>query len=315
MKVHYNLENIQKEIKTPVLTIGTFDGVHVGHQKIINKLKKIAQEKNGSSVLFTFHPHPRKVLFPEGDSLKLIQTQEEKIDKLDSMGLDHLILFPFSKAFSRLSATEFVRDYLVNKIGVATVVIGYDHHFGRNREGTLEHLKELAPVYQFDIHEISAEDVDDVNVSSTKIRKAILNGDFETATKFLGEPFEMNGIIVDGDKIGRTIGYPTANIQINDEDKIRPKFGVYIVKVYLNDQEYFGMASYGVRPSIEDNKLPQLEVYILDFDDNIYGEEIKLSFLTKIRDEIKFNDLEALKNQINKDEEYTKNWIADTTVY
>lgn len=311
MEVHHSLKEIQTKIRNPILTIGTFDGVHVGHQKILKRLNEIAEQQEGSSVLFTFHPHPRKVLFPEDHSLKLIQTQQEKIDKLEECGLDHLIQYPFTKSFSRLSATEFVRDFLVNKINVNTVVIGYDHHFGRNREGTLELLKELGPVYQFKVEEISAEDIADVNVSSTKIRKAILAGDFETANRYLGKAFEVNGKVVEGDKIGRKLGFPTANVEILNEDKILPPYGVYIVKVFVGQRIYYGMASFGVRPSIEGNKKVQLEVYILDFNHDIYKQPIRIHFLKKIRNEIKFDTLDALQKQIQKDERHTLHWIAE----
>ncbi|MEO9258505.1 MAG: riboflavin biosynthesis protein RibF, partial [Crocinitomicaceae bacterium] len=239
-------------IKKPVLTIGTFDGVHIGHQKIISRINKSAKEIGGESVLFTFYPHPRTVIFPDDDNLRLLQTQEEKLAKLKRFGLDNIIIYPFTKEFSRTSATHFVRDCLVNQIGAVKIVIGYNHQFGKNREGSLEQLRELAPIYGFEVEEIPAQEIDEVNVSSTKIRNALLSGEIETANKFLQEPFQLNGVVEHGKALGRTIGFPTANISIENKLKIIPKTGVYFVRCSVDNIAYFGMMNIGFRPTIDD---------------------------------------------------------------
>ena len=309
MKIFQGFDELTK-IPNPVLTIGTFDGVHLGHQKIINQLNEEAKKVGGESVLFTFYPHPRMVLFPESHGLKLIQTQVEKLEKLERIGLQNVIVHPFTKDFSRLSATEFVRDYLVNKLKVKTIVIGYDHQFGKNREGTLELLQELAPVYDFNVIEIEAEDINDVNVSSTKIRKAVQDGNIEKANEFLGDFFELGGKVIHGKEVGRSIGYPTANIAVDNDIKLLPKIGVYAVRVKLeNSSEYFGILNIGTRPSVDSSDKISIEVYILDFDQEIYGHYITLKLLKFVRDEVKYENLGNLKAQIAKDEKLVRSWI------
>jgi len=309
VKIFQGFDELTK-IPNPVLTIGTFDGVHLGHQKIINQLNEEAKKVGGESVLFTFYPHPRMVLFPESHGLKLIQTQVEKLEKLERIGLQNVIVHPFTKDFSRLSATEFVRDYLVNKLKVKTIVIGYDHQFGKNREGTLELLQELAPVYDFNVIEIEAEDINDVNVSSTKIRKAVQDGNIEKANEFLGDFFELGGKVIHGKEVGRSIGYPTANIAVDNDIKLLPKIGVYAVRVKLeNSSEYFGILNIGTRPSVDSSDKISIEVYILDFDQEIYGHYITLKLLKFVRDEVKYENLGNLKAQIAKDEKLVRSWI------
>jgi riboflavin kinase/FMN adenylyltransferase len=297
-------------IESPVLTIGTFDGVHVGHQKILNKIKEIAHLENGETVLFTFSPHPRTVLFPEHHNLKLIQTQEEKLAKLKRMGVDNVIVYPFSKEFSRTPATEFVRDYLVNKIQVDTIVIGYDHQFGKNREGSLEHLRELSLVYGFKVIEIPAEEIDDVNVSSTKIRNALEVGDIATANQFLGEPFQLSGKVVQGRGVGRTIGYPTANIELSDPLKIVPANGVYAVRCMIDGELKAGMMNIGVRPTVDDDNCRTIEVFVLDFKNDLYGKNILLEVIQFIRKEIRFDTIEQLTNQLIEDEKLVRHIFA-----
>ncbi len=310
MKVFQGFDELTK-IPHPVLTIGTFDGVHLGHQKIIRQLNEVAEAVGGESVLFTFYPHPRMVLFPDSHNLKLIQTQVEKIDKLNRMGLQNVVVHPFTKEFSRLSATAFVRDYLVNKLKVKTVVIGYDHQFGKNREGTLELLQELSPVYEFDVIEIGPEDIDEVNVSSTKIRNALKEGDIERANNYLGEPFELSGRVIHGRKVGKTIGFPTANIAIENETKIIPKQGVYAVTVTSNEKKYTGILNIGTRPTVDDSTEPSIEVHILDFDQEIYDEQLTLQLKWRVRDEHKFENKDALQQQISKDEQLVRDWMDD----
>lgn len=298
------------KIPNPVLTIGTFDGVHLGHQKIINQLNEEAEKVGGESVLFTFYPHPRMVLFPDSHGLKLIQTQVEKLEKLERIGLKNVIVHPFTKEFSRLSATEFVRDYLVNKLKVKTIVIGYDHQFGKNREGTLKLLQELAPIYDFNVIEIGAEDINDVNVSSTKIRRAVQDGDIEKANSFLGDNFELGGKVIHGQELGRSLGFPTANLEIDNEIKLLPKKGVYAVRVKLeNSSEFFGVLNIGTRPSVDSSGEISVEVYILDFDKEIYGQYITLKLLKFVRNEVKYENLSKLKSQIAKDEKLVRTWI------
>jgi len=218
VKIYYSIEDFQN-VSFPVLTTGTFDGVHTGHKTILDRLKAIAQENDGETVLLTFSPHPRIVLYPDQNDLKLLTTREEKIALLEESGVDHLIIHPFTKEFSRLSSVAFIRDLLVNKIGTKKLVIGYNHHFGRNREGTLEHLLECGPIYGFDVEEIPAADIDNVNVSSTKIRQALQRGDISTAKAYLGHDYQLTGEVVAGDGRGKEIGFPTANLQIGNSLK------------------------------------------------------------------------------------------------
>ena len=300
MKIYHSLEEFGK-VKNAVVTTGTFDGVHVGHIKILERLKEIADSVDGETVLLTFFPHPRMVLFSDND-LKLITSQHEKIDLLRKAGVDHLIIHPFSKVFSRLSSVEFVRDVLVNKIGTSRLVIGYNHHFGRNREGSFEHLKEYGPVYGFQVEEICAQDVDAVSVSSTKIRKALESGDLKTAKVYLGHQFQLSGTVVSGENLGNKIGFPTANIQVPDVHKLIPANGVYAVRVLVREKEYLGMLNIGNRPTVKGIS-KTIEVHIINFDASIYGEEITVVFEGWIRNEQKFKNIEALQCQLLKDKQ------------
>jgi len=302
VKVYQDFEEVGK-IPNAVLTIGTFDGVHLGHQKIIERLKEEARKVNGETVLFTFFPHPRMVINPTNHGLKLIQTQAEKIENLERLGLDHLIIFPFTKEFSTLSADEFVKDYLVNKLHVKTIVVGYDHQFGKNREGSLKQLQKLSETLPFKVIEIPAHEVDEINVSSTKIRQAIEIGDIQTANSYLNEPFEISGKVVKGNQIGRTIGFPTANIEIGDDLKIIPTIGVYAVEVILEDQrKLHGMMNIGIRPTVTDSKEVKIEVFIFDFSEAIYDQRIKVYLLQRIRGEHRFQSVEVLRAQLQEDE-------------
>ncbi|MBK7184157.1 MAG: bifunctional riboflavin kinase/FAD synthetase [Bacteroidetes bacterium] len=299
MKVYTNIDDFIG-VKNPIVTTGTFDGVHVGHQKIIARLKALAKEEDGETVLLTFYPHPRMVLFPEDNELQLINTQPEKIELLEKYGIDHLIIYPFTKEFSRLSSVEFVRNILVNTIKTKRLVIGYNHHFGRNREGSFEHLKEYGPLYGFDVEEIPAKDIDSIEISSTKIRTALLAGDVTTANTYLGHEFSICGKVVGGKQLGRTIGYPTANIQLQDKYKIIPADGVYAVKVRHNGQLYGGMLNIGNNPTIE-GKGRSIEVNIFDFDMDIYNQDATIYFIERLRDEVKFNGLDELTKQLALD--------------
>jgi riboflavin kinase/FMN adenylyltransferase len=294
-----------KTLKNAVVTTGTFDGVHLGHRAIIDNVIKIAKETGGESVLVTFHPHPRIVLQPNCN-LQLLTSIEERIELLAETGLDHLIVIPFDKEFSRLSSLEFVRDLLVNKVGTKKLIIGYDHHFGRNREGSFAHLKEFGPVYGFEVKEIPAQDVDSLKVSSTKVRYALEEGDAQLAAKLLGHPYSLSGEVVEGKKLGREIGFPTANIKVNESRKLIPKYGVYAVKIkYVVDHEtkyFYGMLNIGVKPTF-DLKEFSIEVHIFDFDEDLYGMVLEIFLLDRIREEVKFDDVIQLKKQLIIDKE------------
>ena len=302
MRVHTDLSQMQ-DVHRPVLTTGTFDGVHRGHRKVLDRLKELARKEAGESVLFTFHPHPRMVLYPGDNDLKLLTTQEEKIALLEAAGLDHLLVVPFSRQFSRMHATEYVRDVLVGAIGVHAVVIGYDHRFGRNREGDLPLLHQLGEAYDFQVEEIPAQEVDHMKVSSTKIRHALLEGDLHTANELLGHPYSLSGIVVKGDQRGRTIGYPTANIAVVDPLKLVPGNGVYAVTVELSSGRHKGMMSIGVRPTVAEGLERSIEVNIFELDRDIYGEPITVRLLEFLRTEEKFNSMDALRAQMAKDKE------------
>jgi len=310
VKIYTNLTDF-KSINKPVLTIGTYDGVHLGHQKIIQFLNTKAKQIGGESVVFTFHPHPRMVLHPNDHNLELIQTIEERIKKLEQAGVDHLIVFPFSKEFSRLTAVEFIRDILVNKIGIHTLIVGYDHQFGRNREGTMQHLEELAPLYNFNVEEISAFMKDEVKISSTKIRKSLQTGDITEATQYLGTAFELTGEVVKGDQIGQTINFPTANLNLKEDYKLIPCTGVYAVKVNIDGSEFSGMLNIGFRPTITNQGEKRIEVNIFDFNKDIYGQTVTLKFVKMIRKEKTFANLEELKNQLTKDENKCRVVLGD----
>ncbi|MCF8278165.1 MAG: bifunctional riboflavin kinase/FAD synthetase [Flavobacteriales bacterium] len=296
MKVYHSISEFQK-VKAAVVTTGTFDGVHLGHRKIIDRLNEVAQKVDGESVLLTFHPHPRMVLFPDDHGLELITTMNEKIQLLEDAGIQNLIIHPFTREFSRITSLDFIRDILVDKLGTSVLVIGYDHHFGRNREGSFEHLRESGPLYGFQVEEISVQDVDDVAVSSTKIRKALQDGDVATAEKYLSYPYQLSGTVIHGDKLGRELGFPTANIHINDPLKVVPANGVYACFVLVNGKKFKGMLNIGMRPTVEGTKR-RIEVNIFNFDHDLYGLGLTLLLKDRIRDEIKFENVEQLKERL-----------------
>ncbi len=310
MRVFQGFEELSA-IPNPVLTIGTFDGVHLGHQKIIRQLNEEAAKIGGESVLFTFYPHPRMVLYPENHGLKLIQTQVEKIDKLRRMGLQNVIVHPFTKEFSRLTALDFVRDYLVNRLKVKKLVIGYDHQFGKNREGSLQFLRDVCDTYGFEVIEIAAQEIDEVNVSSTKIRTAITEGDMDKVRRFLGEPYELYGKVVQGDARGRELGFPTANVDVESDIKLIPRSGVYAVNVLLESGRiYEGMMNIGERPTMNGSDRTTIEVNLFDFKGDLYGQHITVQLLSRFRDEIRFGSIEELKNQLGRDEDTIRHFFA-----
>jgi riboflavin kinase/FMN adenylyltransferase len=299
MKIHKDLDNLPP-FSNAVVTLGTFDGVHRGHQKIIDRLSAVAREKNGESILLTFWPHPRMVLHPEDDSLKLLNTVDEKIELLEKTGLDHLIIAPFTKEFSLLSSADFIKDILVGRLRTKHLVVGYDHHFGKNREGTYEQLQECAPVYRFGLEQVQALIIDDVAVSSSKIRKELQFGDLVRANSWLGYKYFATGNVIKGFKRGRELGYPTANVQLNEKYKLLPADGIYAVKAEIKGRVYNGMASLGFNPTFE-NVPKTLEVNIFDFTDEIYEERIRVFFFAFLRKEAKFATVADLIRQIDAD--------------
>ena len=298
MKVTYGLENFQT-LSCAVATTGTFDGVHLGHKKILNQLVEKAKEVGGQSVLLTFSPHPRLVLQPDTE-LELLSSEREKIALLEKTGLDHLIIHPFTKEFSRTQSLDFVREFLVNIIGVKHLVIGYDHHFGRNREGSFEHLKEFGPIYGFEVEEIKALDIDTVNVSSTKIRKALKDGDVELARTYLGTAYTISGTVVKGKQIGRTLGFPTANIHYDFKHKLLPADGVYAGILECNGQRFKAMANLGARPTLN-SEHRILEVHCIGEEIELYNSDVQFEFRSHLRDIQDFHNLDALKEQLEID--------------
>ena len=299
MKIYHGLEDFTK-LNYAVVTSGTFDGVHVGHQKILKRLCEIARTNNGETVVITFWPHPRLVLHPEDATLKLLNTFEEKASLLKELGIQHLVRIPFTKEFSQLSSEEFISDILVDTIGTRKLVIGYDHHFGKNREGSFEQLKANGPRYGFEVEEISRQDVDHIAVSSTKIRKALEEGDIETATHLLGKPYTITGRVVPGDKLGRLLGFPTANVEIDTKFKLIPADGIYAVRADYQHTRYDGMMYIGNRPTVNGSRR-NIEVNIFDFEKEIYGESLTIHFHKMLRGDTRFSDLESLKAQLVED--------------
>ena len=304
MKIHRDLNDFYAH--NPVLTVGTFDGVHLGHRKIIARLHDLAKAINGESVIFTFDPHPRKIVAPAESNLRLLTTLDEKIELFEQSGIDHLIVYPFTPEFAQLTYEQFVEQILVGQIHTKSLVVGYDHKFGKGRQGDFEFLKECADRHEFQIEKLDVLLVNESNVSSTKIREAIQIGDFETANAFLGYSFVLHGTVVEGQKLGRQIQFPTANIEASDPDKIIPGYGVYAVQAKVQNKTYRGMLNIGSRPTVNRNADHRsIEVHLFDFDSDIYGEHLELIFFRKLREEQKFESLDALKEQLAKDKANT----------
>tara|TARA_B110000495_G_scaffold202919_1_gene224598 strand:- start:4367 stop:5278 length:912 start_codon:yes stop_codon:yes gene_type:complete len=300
--ISYNsLEDFKPDFKT-IVTIGTFDGVHFGHKYIIEHLNRIAKREGGQSVLLTFSPHPRHVLYEDHHDLKLLNTLEEKKEALKEIELQNFVVQNFTKEFSRMKYVNFVRDILVKRLNVDHLVIGYDHHFGRNREGSIKELQELSALYNFTLEQIPPQKKNDVPVSSTKIRKLLQEGNIENANKYLGYEYMLIGNVVHGDKMGRTINYPTANIEVEDF-KLIPKAGVYLVKLDFMTINYFGMLNIGIKTN-------KIEVHIFNFSKEIYNERIKIKLLSRLRDGLAFNNSMDLKKQLQKDEKKCKSILG-----
>jgi riboflavin kinase/FMN adenylyltransferase len=303
----YNGLNQLPQFKNTVLTIGTYDGVHIGHQAIIQRVNELAQEIGGQSLMLTFDPHPKFVLSNNHPDLKLISTIEEKIELLEKFGLDNLVITPFSKDFAAMEAEDYVQKILVEHFHPSIIVIGYYHRFGKNRKGDIELLKELGPKYNYKVEEISVQTIDEISVSSTKVRNALLEGNIVDANTWLAHHFIIQGKVIHGDKIGRTIGFTTANIQVNYHKKLIPPPGVYAVWAEVKGKRYQGALSISYRPTILENGELRVEVYLIDFDEDIYGEEVRLIFVDWIRGDLKFENLEQLIEQINSDVQQVKN--------
>lgn len=295
---------IQKSIdygllKESVVTIGTFDGVHVGHQKIIKRLVKIAKKKNLQAVVLTFFPHPRMVLQKDAD-IKLINSIDEKYKLLEERGINHLVVEKFTSDFSRLTAQEFVSEILIKKLKTKHIIIGYDHHFGRNRAANINDLREFGKIYDFKVTEISAKEIKKVAVSSTKIREALSKGDVALANSFLGYNFMISGYVIKGKGLGKTLEFPTANLKVEEDYKLIPKTGSYVIKTQFNNKALYGMMNIGKNPTVNGKKL-SIEMHLFDFSEDIYDKKFTIELIDRLREEKKFNSLKELKEQLNKD--------------
>lgn len=300
MQVHRSIAQLP-EFRNAVITIGTFDGVHRGHQKIIDALKAEAARVDGETIIITFHPHPRKIVKPN-EHLQLINTLDEKTDLLKKAGIDHLVVVPFTTEFAELSADQYIGQFLVEKFKPASIIIGYDHHFGKGRQGNYQLLEEKASEYRYHLVEIPQHVLNEITVSSTKIRKAVLESQIDVANQLLGYPFFFEGIVVHGDQLGRTLGYPTANLQYTNDDKIRAGHGVYAVYVEFEGTTYKGMMSIGTRPTLEKSE-EKVEVNIFDFHETIYGKKLVVKVVKFLRGQEKYPSLEAMVQQLHRDKE------------
>ncbi len=294
------LKDIEHKPNT-VVTVGTFDGVHEGHRALMETVVAKAKKRGARSVVVTFDPHPRTIINPKGSSIRLLTSLKERAEILEDIGVDELCVIPFTRDFSLLSSEEFVRDVIHSKIGISEFVIGYDHHFGKDRSGTIETLENLGSELGFDVYVVSKREMGEVTISSTVIRKAIQEeGDMIQASKLLGRPYMLNGLVIHGDERGRKIGFPTANLQPEHPDKAIPKIGIYAVKVRVGEEWYNGMMNIGLRPTF-DGETKTLEVNIFDFDQSIYGKTVQIRFFDRIRDEKKFSGIAELKEQLELD--------------
>ncbi len=301
MNVFYNINEISKD-KNTVLTVGTFDGVHLGHQKIINEVIYQSVENNCRNLVITFDPHPQVVLSKD-NSIKILTTLEEKIEYLSYLSIQNVLVINFTKEFSQINFKTFVEEYLINKIGLHTIVVGTDHHFGKNREGNSEVLSQLGKIFGFNVIKVEPLILDDQKISSTRIRKTLLNGNVLLANRMLGKKYVIKGKVVKGNHRGTIVGFPTANIELENKDKLIPARGVYFVEVDLKEKSFYGMMNIGYRPTFNNTNELMLEVHIFYFDGNIYDEQISVRFIEKLRDEKKFNSIEELRNQLQIDKQ------------
>jgi len=308
LKVHHSIESF-KNTGSTVVTIGTFDGVHIGHQEILKQLCEEAEASHLESVVLTFFPHPRMILQKETD-IKLINTIDERVQILSKSNIDHLIIHPFSKEFSKLSAYEYVNEILVKKLHIKKIIIGYDHRFGKNRNADINDLVEYGKEFDFEVIEITAQQLEEVSVSSTKIRNALNDGNIEQANSYLGYPFMLNGTVIYGKGIGKTLNFPTANLHVDEDYKLIPNNGIYIVKALINHQMVYGITSIGTNPTVGGTER-SIETFFLNFSDNLYDKKIELQFLNKIRDEQKFDSVKDLQKAIEEDEQFARNYLKN----
>lgn len=301
MNIYHSLDSFHK-LEYGVVTSGTFDGVHLGHQKILSRLSEISEQSGGETVVLTFWPHPRTVVSDDSQDLQLLSTIEEKIELFSQLGIQHLAIIPFTRAFSELSSEEFIQQILVGKIGTKKLVIGYDHRFGRNREGSFEFLKKNCSEYGFEVEEIPREDIEHTAISSSRIRQALITGHIHEANDLLGRPYSLSGTVVKGKQLGRTIGFPTANVHVHESYKLVPMNGVYVIQAVYNGDTFRGMLNIGTRPTV-DGVGRTIEANLFDFDHEIYGEDLKIELLHYLRPEEKFNGLDMLVKQIRIDKE------------
>jgi riboflavin kinase/FMN adenylyltransferase len=308
LKIYKNLEKFS-DFKNPVVTVGTFDGVHKGHQKIIEMLNSSAKEFKGESVIITFEPHPRLALYLAGKEIELLNTKEEKLELLEKSGVQNTIVFDFTTEFSKMKHDDFIKEILIEKIKVKKLIVGYNHHFGLNREGNFDYFQQSGKLYDFNIEKAEQVEVNGVPVSSSKVREALLEGNIKLSNDYLGYDYILTGKVIGGNKIGRNIGFPTANIQIEEASKLIPKNGVYAVIIEFDKKHYKGMLNIGIRPTFN-FKMRTIEVNIFDFEDDIYNKKIKIYFKERIRDEMKFLTIDALREQINSDKTKCKNILG-----
>ena len=308
MEIYHSLDAI-KGLKNAVVTSGTFDGVHIGHQKILARLNEISALNEGESVVLTYWPHPRMVVSENSQNLQLLSTIDEKIQLFESLHIDHLVIIPFTRSFSELTSVAFIQQILVEKIGTKKLIIGYDHRFGKNREGSFDFLKENCSQFGFEVEEIPRQDIEDMAISSSRIRTNLLNGNITEANELLGRNYSLSGIVVKGKQLGRTIGFPTANIQIQEEHKLIPANGSYVINAYYQDNLFRGMLNIGVRPTV-DGITRTIEANLYDFDKEIYGEELSIELLHYLRPEQKFEGLDQLIHQIQIDKKNALHYFS-----
>jgi riboflavin kinase/FMN adenylyltransferase len=306
LKIFHSINDFLITKKT-ILTLGTFDGVHIGHKKILQKLTQNTPNDQYENVVLTFFPHPRMVL-QENSNIKLINTIQEKQELLEEIGIENLVIHPFDEAFSQLTAEEFVKTVLVEKFHIQKIIIGHDHRFGRNRTANIDNLIDFGKEYGFEVSQISVQELNEISVSSTKIRNAILNGDIQLANDYLGYSYFITGTVVKGKQLGRTIGFPTANLKIEEKYKLIPQNGVYLVQTIINSKAIQGMMNIGTNPTVEGQE-QSIEIHLLDFEDDLYDQELKISILNRIRDEEKFSSLHLLQEQLQKDTIVAKNYF------
>ena len=309
MQVHHEFSSLPV-FRNAVVTIGTFDGVHSGHRKLLKRIAEIAAHVDGETVLLSFYPHPRMVLYPDDHRVALLSSPEEKVNELKAAGLNHLVVYPFSPELSRLSAFEYVRDFLVKGINAHTVVVGHDHRFGRNREGDFNTLQELADVFGFHVQEVPAYEIDNIEISSTKIRAALESGRVSEATSYLGRPYSVEGVVHKHRQLGRTIGFPTANLHVSFQPKLIPNNGVYVTRTTTPLGIFNAVTNIGIRPTVDEGNNRKIESYLFDFSGELYDQPMKVEFLHRLRDEKKFDSVEALRNAITEDCKTTKEWLG-----